>query len=249
MRQYSIRMDIARRRLRRLMVLQGGILLLSGLVVEALLTTMSARAFGGLPVHIWFLLMLLLFGAIMIRRGLVSGRRELESYRLWLGEGELRRVASTLPEVTLARDEVSRLKVGPYGLLVEGAGGAIAIPSSLEGFEEVKALLTEWRAPEPLSERVEWMRPLVGAAGGLGVLGAWQSSLHLDGVPVRLVSGAVLYAAYRAAKRYRYLTGERRVLIVLALLYFGGGPLVRLYQEEVAPVLLKSLMDRPAAAF
>ncbi|HKV11220.1 MAG TPA: hypothetical protein VJ725_23970 [Thermoanaerobaculia bacterium] len=84
-------------------------------------------------------------------RGYKRQLASYQGYRLFLTQDRLRRVQPGLPDMEISRSEVTRLFEAPgKALTLFGSGyhRFIAIPASLDGYEEVRAQLVSWKTPE-----------------------------------------------------------------------------------------------------
>lgn len=112
------------------------------------------------------LLPLGLFGAWRGFRRLIA---TFEGYRLFVSHDRLRRVQPGLPEMEIARGEVTRIvEVPGKGLTVFGTGHQkfIGVPAGLDGFEEVRALLATWCSfEERRGALASWFPILAGLLG------------------------------------------------------------------------------------
>jgi hypothetical protein len=167
-------------------------------------------------------------GFIGVRRGFKQLVATYQGFRLFVSPDRLRRVQPGLPDLEIARDEVTRiLEVPGKGLTIYGTGRQkfIGIPASLDGFEEVRALLVTWKTPE---ERrgvlVSWSPILLGllTVVGFGVVVGSDSRLlvtTLGVVLIGLLLGCivVLYKSPHADAR------TRRMIWVLPLIILVVG--------------------------
>jgi hypothetical protein len=137
-----------------------------------------------------------LFGAWRGYRRQVSS---FEGFILFVSPDRLRRVQPGLPEMEIARSEVVRLVEAPGKSLVVFAAGHqrfIAIPASLTGFEEVRALLASWRTPEERRTGLaQWYPALAGLLTVLafGLVVGSSNKLLVTILGVALI-GALLYS-------------------------------------------------------
>lgn len=249
-RRYGIRLDVAVPRLRRRLMTRLLPFLGVCVVVGFFMAGRGSHSDESLLHQLLSLPTLVMavtvLGSIWVtfRRSLKASLAELESYRLWLGERVLRRVVAGYAEAELSREQVSRLVHAPDGLLVEGAGRSVFVPSSLEGFDEVKQRLAGWRPAEAA-------RPAWGKAVGLslaavaGTTGAWYAATHLEWPVARVAASAVLYgtlfALYWKVGRHPDVSRRLKMALLLMSIYLGIGPPVRLFQERVMPSLVRAL--------
>jgi len=166
-------------------------------------------------------------GFFGVRRGYKQLVATYRGFRLFVSHDRLRRVQPGLPDLEIARDEVTRIVDVPgKGLTVFGTGYQkfIGIPAGLDGFEEARALLVTWMTPE---ERrgglVSWYPILLGllTVVGLAVVIGSENRLLVTTLGLGLI-GLLLYCIVVLRKSPHIDARTRRgvwffPLIILAL--------------------------------
>jgi hypothetical protein len=257
MKRYSIRMDVAAPRLRRRLAKRLLPVLGGAFVVAAFLAGRAVHPESSFLEELWsppsLVIAAMILGStwVTFRRSLKAGLVELESYHLELGERTLRRVVSTCAEAELGRDQISRLLETPDGLVIEGAGRSVGIPSSLTAFDEVRQRLIGWRP-------VDQARPAGARAIGLslalvgGTTGAWYAAMNLEASAGRIAAAAVLYgtlfALHWKVGRHPDVPRRMKTAIVLMSIYLGIGPPMRLFQELIMPSLAQAASRTDSAS-
>ena len=133
------------------------------------------------------------------------------SYELSLTPDSIRRKQALAPDVEIRLDEVTHLREQRgEGMVVNTADSrkSIIVPASLDGYEEVKAQLGEWRMLEQTSKVKshfwQWLAILLSIAS----IVAYAVALVAETIEVALVAGAfpsvmiVLYIVFVLWNRY-----------------------------------------------
>ena len=121
-----------------------------GLALGAAPTTLAVN--GALV--LFFVLSL----AIQTRRFLEPNGMELSTFELLVGRRVLRRMAARTLPAEMLKPEVTRIVETKHGLwlLSEKPRRALHVPATLDGFAEVRALVTEWAPTERMSGWSAW---------------------------------------------------------------------------------------------
>jgi hypothetical protein len=91
---------------------------------------------------------------VVLRRGIKLQREAWASYRLTIDQDSITRQQAQLPDLTLRRDQITRIEELPSsGLLIRTAEPriSISVPLGLTGYADVQAHLTSW---QPISVSV-----------------------------------------------------------------------------------------------
>jgi uncharacterized membrane protein (UPF0136 family) len=150
-----------------------------------------------------------------------SNQRELVTFGIAIGPDVIRRVSGQLPPMEMVRTEVARIVDAPVGLLLfaESPPRALVIPRKLAGYDRVREIVTQWRAPEVQPpRRGTGVRLIAGYVLGVVAFSAatygpdgWVSAL---GTAVFL--GLVTLAALRLF-RERFMDPKARRVALLIL--------------------------------
>ncbi len=135
-------------KLRRRMIIVGLPLVLIALGGGALFAAARQGSSSTALIIAPVILLVLIFG---FRSTLKQVQKNWGSYRLEVEPDALSRTQDNYAPLRIARDEISRVVEYSGGSLVVHAASPkreIIIPNTLEGYEEVKALLGQWHAIE-----------------------------------------------------------------------------------------------------
>jgi len=246
MKVYTLKPEVFQREkrkvVRRSIILS--LLLLAAASVAGLLAVWSESkqadsADGFLPVWSTFVFIgvLVLYGAYRgMRRSLRILKDGWDSYELGLGDDFVLKKQANMPEVEIGRDEITGVqeatsKGAPNGLVIRTADRHlfISVPAALDGYDEVKAKLADWRPVEPLSTaKYRYLQILIWLLMPASFLVIFLSRNEwlVLGVGVILVTfmGFVVIELYRSknidprAKNLRFMIGATIGLIVIVAL-------------------------------
>lgn len=151
--------------------------------------------------------------------GLFSSLRQQQrlwaSYRLVVGEHYIKRIQQGMPEITIAKNELSKItEAAGGGLMVQASAPdrQIVIPATIENYSELRSLLSGWHAIQNLSQtRVKWLSFLPVAASLLTIAAYTTTMLATNPVLVVGVGTlllVVLLASLVLIQRSIYMTRQ-----------------------------------------
>ncbi len=121
-----------------------------------------------------FVVLFPLFVAFSIRRLLRQQRALWESIQVELGGNFVSRSQVRIPRLIIQRAEITEIQETNNGLCVRTANRSrsLAIPKSLEGYDEIKNTLAQWAPLRHIQQRERWtsIATLISLVLGFGVL-------------------------------------------------------------------------------
>ena len=141
-----------------------------------------------------------------------------------LGDDFILRRQRDQPEIRIRREEITHLyDLGEGGLIIRGGSRhkQAVIPKSIEGYEELRSRLFQWRHPEPATQqRLFWILLLGGAlAFALADLApAWTNNPHLVGLAHAVAGISFLFAFIESQRSRGVDTYSKRLSWIFLLL-------------------------------
>jgi len=222
---------------RRAMWIVMGIGYLVLLVVYAVV----GASLDQIPALFWSLIPLT--GAFFAGAAALGNRasaREHAAFGIAIGPDVIRRVSTQFPVMEMIRGQVVRVDELPAGLCVyaEGPPRALFVPRKIEGYPQVREIITRWKAPE--NRPIRKGRALVTLAGILlGFVAFMTAIMGPDSWGLVIASvvflGLSAFASWRVA-RERYLDPKVRRAVLVAL---GAATLILAFHWALA--ILKSV--------
>jgi hypothetical protein len=242
-RVYALSLEVAEGRLKQALLTRGAWMGVLSLCISVGVWTAKAPPGPFWETHslgaLGFMLALVLgICAATLWRIHSRERAVLGTYRLSLVDDRLRRVVAGMQDAELRSAEVTEIVEHGSGLVVVGNGRVVFIPSSLEGYAEVRNELTGWRQPAlPDKQKVRSGR-LAGIAATALLIAAWVAASWLEAPAPRGLATAVLYAVLIAWNllllRSPDVPRRMKVSVLLVSMFFGMAPLARLYLDSFA---------------
>ncbi len=175
----------------------------------------------GLWVMIYLLLVLVIGTWLTVR----STRRTWQSYRLEVSPDGLRRTQFRLPEMAIAKAEVSNIEEIPgRGLVVRTADSErfVFIPSQLADYTDLRTELSEWAKLRKLSATASWGRQWLGITAALLMVGWMVATMISDAaafvLPSAFAISVFLLWTFIAAQRSLHL--DRRMKLAMWCVVF-----------------------------
>jgi hypothetical protein len=238
---------LAYQQLKRRLLRVGGLVIVSVFVVNIITTAVSALASQNEPllsqlgITIGALVIVAVAIVVVFYFQLQSQKRLLESVEVQVGPDSISRQQLRIPKIELQRQEIRAGEEmgGALLLRTEDKYRSLAIPQSIEGYQEIRDTVASWNIPIRSTER---RSQLVNVAIGIGALAGFAVMIFgpnfwfaLVGLVGLLALYGYLYWFVRKTQGVDPKYRRNMLYILLLILLIGGTRIAAFYFMTQVP--------------